>query len=163
MTRELGEGDESCRCRRYSDRGAASRGERPGCERDRSPARVWGTSGQVSARPCRRHGEPDGAAVHPDRVVPTFDAGSGERCSLPRPHHAAGMRPVPVGPPFGERRSILCGRSRAWDGPSRFLWRETLAKPETEPSITDEGRRWQRKKPSTLRSLPDVRQRWASD
>ena len=32
-----------------SDRGAASRGERPGYERDRSPARVCGTSGQVTA------------------------------------------------------------------------------------------------------------------
>ena len=68
-----------------------------------------------------------------------------------------------LGRPFGERRSILCGRSRAWDGPSRFLWLETLAKPETEPSITEDGRRWQRKEPSTLTSLPDMRHRWTSD
>ena len=100
---------------------------------------------------------------HSDRDVPAIDAGSGEQGSIHRPRHAAGRRLSLLGRPFGEQRSILCGRSRVWDGPSRFLGRETLEKPETEPSITYGPHRWQRKQTVTPESLPEMRQHWASD
>ena len=63
-----------------------------------------------------------------------------------------------LGRPFGEQRSILGGRSRVWDGPSRFLGRETLEKPETEPSITEDRSRWQRKRTPSSESLSAMRQ-----
>ena len=63
----------------------------------------------------------------------------------------------PLGRPFREQRLILSGRFLVWDGPSRFLGRETLAKPETEPSITDDRSHWQRKLAPSSEALSEMR------
>ena len=125
-------------------------------------------------RPARVNGEPtaqllrDRAAgmrnrtkrrEHSDRVVPAFEAGSGEQGSIHRPHHAAGRRLSLLGRPFGEQRSILCGRSRARDEPSRFLGRETLEKPETVLSIVEQPSGWKGSGACPPRSLTPMRLR----
>ena len=115
--------------------------ERPAClQRQTGACRSCGMASYCHPAGMRNRTE---RHEHSDRSVPAFEAGSGEQGSIHRPHHAAGRRLSLLGRPFGEQRSILCGSSRAWDGPSRFLERETLGKPETELSITALRRRWQ--------------------
>ena len=84
--------------------------------------------------------------------VPTNEPASGERCSTPRPAHAAGRRLSLRGRPSGERGSILpvrplgscsesegsilCSRSRIrGTGTLQVSRRETLEKPETASII----------------------------
>ena len=125
-------------------------------------------------RPARVKGEPtsrplhDRAAgmrnrtkrrEHSDRRCSGFRFGSGEQGSIHRPHHAAGRRLSLLGRPFGEQRSILCGRSRARDEPSRFLGRETLEKPETVLSIVEQPSGWKGSGACPPRSLTPMRLR----
>ena len=170
MTIELGEGDESCQCRGYRT------GElrRWGNDRAANVTADSGACGEPPARPSvdRAAGMGNRTGRHPlrprsarTRYGASLLSRRGEESGaqfLDRITQREGVLSL-LGRPFGERRSILCGRSRAWDGPSRFLWLETLAKPETEPSIADDGCRWQRKWVALPESLPALRQRWASD
>ena len=124
----------------------------------RRPARVNGEpTAQAITRPCRRHEEPDEAQRALRPRCPGFRFGSGEQGSIHRPHHAAGRRLSLLGQPFGEQRSILGGRSRAWDGPSRFLGRETLEKPETVLSIVEQPSGWKGSGACPPRSLTPMR------
>ena len=158
-TKVLGDCDESCQ-RWCIQAGELRRlGERPDRERHREPARVEEPTSWSLRDPAAGMKNGTERHEHSDRDVPAIDAASGEQGSIHRPRHAAGRSLSLLGQPFGEQRSILCGRSRVWDGPSRFLGRETLAKPETEPSITYGSHRWQRKKTQGVRSLTAMRQR----
>ena len=107
-------------------------GERPVRERHREPTRVgeptsWSLFDRAAGMSKRteRH-------EHSDRGVSRLSMrGQESRAqSINRVTQREGAYPC-WAEPFGEQRSILCGRSRAWDGPSRFLGRETLEKPET--------------------------------
>ena len=95
---------------------------------------------------------------HSDRVVPAFEAVSGEQGSIHRPRHAAGRRLSLLGQPFGEQRSILGGRSRVWDEPSSFLGTKHWKKPETELSIVEQPSGWKGSGACPPRSLTPMRQ-----
>ena len=162
QSEELGEGDESYQCRaiglgscveggatgpRTLSRTGACEGESLRCRYYLTVPQAWGTG--RGGKPTPTEGSRlsmrgrESSAQSVDRVTQ-------RECALSL-----------LGRPFGEQRSILGGRSRVWDGPSRFLGRETLEKPETEPSITDDRGRWQRKQAASPESLPAMRQRWA--
>ena len=97
------------------------------------------------------------ARAHYDRGVPSYEPASGERCSTPRPAHAAGRRlslrgdhresraqsfGLTPGRLFGEQGSILCSRSRIrGTGTLQVSRHETLGKPETASIISRTGER----------------------
>ena len=69
-------------------------------------------------------------------AIPAFEATSGEQSSTLRPPPATGRRLFPLGRPSGEQgsiRSVVPGQ----ETDPRFLRRETLEKPESDPSVTE--------------------------
>ena len=100
-----------------------------------------GCAADVVYRPgCRACTVPV-AGARLDQGIPSFEPASGERCSTPRPVHAAGRRLSLV-----ERRRESRARSvrplRVGDGPSRFLGTKRWKKPETDSIIAPPSGIW---------------------
>ena len=131
-------------CRSFTGRpgesDAALRGHRrPACVEAATQPRDGCAAGMGKEPGRRAHSRPEWCprAEAQRRIalgVPTYEPASGERCSTPRPAHAAGRRLSLV-----ERRRESRARSvrplRVGDGPSRFLGRKRWKKPETASII----------------------------
>ena len=158
-TKELRGGDESCQSRVLLDLGSCVKWQATGTRRrHRRPACVGNLRLAIVDRAAGMRNRTK-RREHSDRNVPAFDSGQESKAqSIDRITQREGAYPC-WADPFGEQRSILCGRSRVWDEPSRFLGRETLEKPETVLSIVEQPSGWKGSGACSPRSLTPMRLR----